>query len=76
MLEIRGVPVQVVPGPARALERACLDAGPNGAVLVAGSLHLLSDLAPIAVASGSENASGRLAAAHGRDASAEEIWGQ
>lgn len=76
MLEIRGVPVQVVPGPTRALERACLDAGPDGAVLVAGSLHLLSDLAPIAVASGSENASGRLAAAHVRNASAEEIWGQ
>jgi dihydrofolate synthase/folylpolyglutamate synthase len=62
MLEMRGVPVEVVPGPARALERACADAGPEGAVLVAGSLHLLADLATLAAASGQDNA--------------EEMWGR
>ena len=62
MLEMRGVPVEVVPGPARALERACADAGPDGAVLVAGSLHLLADLATLAAASGQNHA--------------EEMWGQ
>jgi len=62
MLEMRGVPVEVVPGPARALERACADAGPDGAVLVAGSLHLLADLATLAAASGQNHA--------------EEMWGR
>ena len=62
MLEMRGVPVEIVPGPARALERACADAGPDGAVLVAGSLHLLSDLATLAAASGQNHA--------------EEMWGR
>jgi len=62
MLEMRGVPVEVVPGPARALERACAEAGPEGAVLVAGSLHLLADLATLAAASGQDNA--------------EEMWGR
>jgi len=62
MLEMRGVPVEVVPGPVRALERASAGAGPDGAVLVAGSLHLLSDLATLAAASGQNHA--------------EEMWGQ
>ena len=62
MLDMRGVPVEVVPGPARALERACADAGPHGAVLVAGSLHLLADLATLAAASGQNHA--------------EEMWGR
>lgn len=48
MFLARGVEAHVVPGPARALERARADAGPGGAVLVAGSLHLLSDLLPVA----------------------------
>lgn len=62
MLDMRGIPVEVVPGPARALERACADAGPDGAVLVAGSLHLLADLATLAAASGQNHA--------------EEMWGR
>lgn len=62
MLDMRGVPVEVVPGPARALARASADAGPDGAVLVAGSLHLLADLATLAAASGQNHA--------------EEMWGR
>ncbi len=76
MLELRGVPVEVVPGPARALERACADAGPEGAVLVAGSLHLLSDLAALMGASGGQTTGGTLAAASGQGERAKEIWGQ
>ncbi len=76
MLELRGVPVEVVPGPARALERACADAGPEGAVLVAGSLHLLLDLAALMGASGGQTTGGTLAAASGQGERAKEIWGQ
>lgn len=64
MLQERGVPADAVPGPARAFERARADAGPGGAVLVAGSLHLLSDLVPVATGT-----SGTLAAASDPDAS-------
>ena len=69
MLRDRGVPADVVPGPARALERARHDAGPGGAVLVAGSLHLLSDLAPVAMGE-----SGTLAAAPGTDDGLATVW--
>ena len=69
MLRERGVPADVVPGPVRALERARDDAGPHGAVLVAGSLHLLSDLAPVAMGQ-----SGTLAAAPGTDAGMATVW--
>ncbi len=76
MLELRGVPVEVVPGPARALERACADAGPEGVVLVAGSLHLLLDLAALMGPSGGQTTGGTLAAASGQGERAEKIWGQ
>ena len=69
MLRARGVEADVVPGPARALERARHDAGPGGAVLVAGSLHLLSDLAPVAM-----GRSGTLAAAPGTDDDLATVW--
>lgn len=62
MLRERGVEADAVAGPARAFERAKADAGPDGAVLVAGSLHLLSDLAPVAM-----DTSGTLAAAPAPD---------
>lgn len=58
MLRERGVQADAVAGPVRAFERARADAGAHGAVLVAGSLHLLSDLAPVAMGT-----SGTLAAA-------------
>lgn len=69
MLRDRGVPADVVSGPARALEAARHDAGPGGAVLVAGSLHLLSDLAPVAMGE-----SGTLAAAPGTDDGLATVW--
>ena len=69
MLRDRGVPADVVPGPARALDSARRDAGPEGAVLVAGSLHLLSDLAPVAMGE-----SGTLAAAPGTDDGLATVW--
>lgn len=69
MLRERGVPADVVPGPARALQRARDDAGPGGAVLVAGSLHLLSDLAPVAMGD-----SDTLAAAPGTDDGMATVW--
>jgi len=75
MLNDRGVPAEVVPAPARALEQARLDAGPGGAVLVAGSLHLLADLAPIVGASGRLGTGGTLAAVSGQPWHSEGIWG-
>ena len=41
-----GLPAVVVDDPAAALERARHEAGPDGTVLVAGSLYLLGDLRP------------------------------
>lgn len=75
MLHDRGVPAVVVCGPARALEQACLDAGPGGAVLVAGSLHLLADLAPLVGATGGAATGGTLAAVSGQRRQSEEMWG-
>lgn len=69
MLRDRGVQAEVVPGPARALQRARALAGPEGAVLVAGSLHLLADLAPVALGQ-----SGTLAAAPGPDGPLADVW--
>ena len=69
MLRERGVDAEVVPGPARALEAARADAGPGGAVLVAGSLHLLSDLAPVVMGQ-----SGTLAAASGPEEGLATVW--
>jgi dihydrofolate synthase / folylpolyglutamate synthase len=69
MLRERGVDADVVPGPARALEAARADAGPGGAVLVAGSLHLLSDLAPVVMGQ-----SDTLAAASGPEEGLATVW--
>ena len=69
MLGERGVQADVVPGPARALESARAEAGPGGAVLVAGSLHLLSDLAPVVLGQ-----SGTLAAASAPDGDLATVW--
>lgn len=69
MLRDRGVGAEVVPGPARALESARAAAGPGGAVLVAGSLHLLSDLAPVVLGQ-----SGTLAAASGPEEGLATVW--
>ncbi|MGB0613068.1 MAG: bifunctional folylpolyglutamate synthase/dihydrofolate synthase [Miltoncostaeaceae bacterium] len=69
MLRDRGVDAEVIPGPARALQRARALAGPEGTVLVAGSLHLLADLAPVALGQ-----SGTLAAAPGPDAPLADVW--
>ena len=69
MLRDRGVGAEVVPGPARALESARADAGPAGAVLIAGSLHLLSDLAPVVLGQ-----SGTLAAASGPEEGLATVW--
>lgn len=74
MLRERGVPAVVVCGPAMALEQARRDAGPGGAVLVAGSLHLLADLAPLLGATGGAAASGTLAAVSGQRWQSEEMW--
>jgi dihydrofolate synthase/folylpolyglutamate synthase len=41
-----GLPAAVVEEPAAALARAREEAGPDGTVLVAGSLYLLGDLRP------------------------------
>ncbi|MSO44795.1 MAG: bifunctional folylpolyglutamate synthase/dihydrofolate synthase [Thermoleophilia bacterium] len=71
----RGVPADVVPGPTRAFERACAEAGPDGAVLVAGSLHLLSDLQPIVGARVHGGTGGTLAAARGQSVHAATVWG-
>lgn len=75
MLRDRGVPAVVVCGPARAFEQACLEAGPGGAVLVAGSLHLLADLAPLVGAAGGTATGGTLAAVSGQQWQSDEIWG-
>jgi dihydrofolate synthase/folylpolyglutamate synthase len=69
MLRDRGVEADAVAGPATALERAREDAGPGGAVLVAGSLHLLSDLVPVAM-----GWSDTLAAASGPDDAMATVW--
>ena len=69
MLRERGVDAEVVPGPARALDAARAEAGPGGAVLVAGSLHLLSDLAPVVMGE-----SGTLAAASGPEEGLATVW--
>lgn len=69
MLRERGVHAQVVPGPARALDAARADAGPQGAVLVAGSLHLLSDLAPAVMGQ-----SGTLSAVSGPEERLATVW--
>jgi dihydrofolate synthase / folylpolyglutamate synthase len=69
----RGVTVDVVPGPERALARAREDAGPAGAVLVAGSLHLLSDLAPLVTGHG-PSAADRLADVPGEEARIASVW--
>ncbi len=69
LLRARGVDAQVVAGPAKALEAARADAGPSGAVLVAGSLHLLSDLAPVVMGE-----SGTLAAASGPEEGLATVW--
>lgn len=69
MLGERGVRADVVPGPARALEAARAEAGAGGAVLVAGSLHLLSDLAPVVLGE-----SGTLAAASAPDGDLATVW--
>ena len=45
----RGVPAEVVTPPSAALSRAREVAGPTGTVLVAGSLSLLEELAPLLV---------------------------
>ncbi len=45
-----GIPALVVGDPAAALARAREEAGPDGTVLVAGSLYLLGDLRPQALA--------------------------
>jgi dihydrofolate synthase/folylpolyglutamate synthase len=42
--QLSGTPAEIVADPAAALERARDVAGPHGAVLVTGSIHLLSDL--------------------------------
>ena len=73
MFARRGVDADVVAGPARALERARADAGPSGAVLVAGSLHLLSDLAPI-VTGDSPSGGGTLAAAPAPGNVTATVW--
>ena len=49
-----GVPARAVEDPAAALAAARDLAGPEGAVLVAGSLYLLADLRPLVVAAGAE----------------------
>jgi dihydrofolate synthase / folylpolyglutamate synthase len=49
-----GVPARAVEDPAAALAAARGLAGPEGAVLVAGSLYLLADLRPLVVAAGAE----------------------
>jgi hypothetical protein len=69
MLRERGVEADAVAGPATALERAREDAGPGGAVLVAGSLHLLSDLVPVAM-----GWSDTLAAASAPDDAMATVW--
>jgi dihydrofolate synthase / folylpolyglutamate synthase len=69
----RGVHADVVAGPARALEQARADAGPSGAVLVAGSLHLLSDLAPIVMGHG-PSGGGTLAAAPAPGGASATVW--
>jgi dihydrofolate synthase/folylpolyglutamate synthase len=68
-----GVPADVIAGPARALECARADAGPMGAVLVAGSLHLLSDLAPIVTGHG-PSGGGTLAAAPAPGCAPATVW--
>ncbi len=69
MLRERGVAADAVAGPVRALERARAEAGPDGAVLVAGSLHLLSDLVPVVL-----GPSGTLAADSGPDEVLATVW--
>ena len=43
--QVGGPPVEIEPAPRAALERAGELAGPDGAVLVTGSIYLLADLA-------------------------------
>ncbi len=69
MLRDRGVDAVAIAGPVRAFEQAQADAGPAGAVLVAGSLHLLSDLAAVALGT-----SGTLAAAPGPHDRMATVW--
>jgi folylpolyglutamate synthase/dihydropteroate synthase len=49
-----GIPARAVEDPAAALEQARALAGPEGAVLVAGSLYLLADLRARIVAGSGE----------------------
>ena len=42
--KLGGPPVETVPAPQAALERAREVAGPDGAVLAAGSIYLIADL--------------------------------
>ena len=49
-----GIPARAVEDPGAALAAARELAGPDGAVLVAGSLYLLADLRPLIAAAGGE----------------------
>ena len=49
-----GIPARVVPGPVDALRAAQLETGPDGVVLVTGSLYLLVDLRRYALGGGAD----------------------
>jgi dihydrofolate synthase/folylpolyglutamate synthase len=49
-----GIPARVVPGPVDALRAARLETGPDGVVLVTGSLYLLVDLRRYALGGGAQ----------------------